>query len=83
MNEPQPPGFEYGMTVRVTSHAPVELRPGALGSAVSFETVTTTEPEWIHWPVGTLLYRVEYTDGEQELVPAYMTVREPEAPTGR
>lgn len=82
MIEPQPPGFEYGMTVRVKSDAPVHLRPGAVGSAVSFETVRI---EWAHnrdWPVGTLLYLVEYTDGEAQLMPASMTVREPEEPAG-
>lgn len=67
------------MYVRVKSDAPVDLRPGAIGAAVSFETETEDSTE-IGWPIGTLLYRLEYLDGEQELVPANMTVREPEAP---
>jgi hypothetical protein len=79
MNEPQPPGFVYGMYVRVKSDAPIVLRPGAIGAAVSLETVTTADSSEIGWPVSTLLYRVEYLDGEQELVPATMTVREPQA----
>lgn len=75
--EHDPPGFDCGMAVRVNVDAPAELRPGALGYAFRFENVTTKAAESTGWPVGTLLYTVEYTDGSQEFVPANMTVRVP------
>ena len=76
-----PPGFDRGMPVRVNLDAPATFRPGDLGYVSNFENVTTKAAELTGWPVGSLLYTVEFTDQSEEYVPANMTVRVPR-PTG-
>ena len=76
-SEPEPDGFEWGMSVRITAAAPVTYRAGQVGSVVGFRTVrTAAAAATAGHPIGTLLYIVEFGDGTDQEVPAVHCARE-------
>ena len=59
--------YKYGQTVRVTAHAPQSFAPGEYVAVVGMHTVwQETESSATGYPMGTLLYTIEYADGSSK-----------------
>ena len=62
--------FDYGQTVQIAPSAPSELQPGALGAVVGMGRIETEKRAMrLGYPVGTILYTVEYPEGYDKEVP--------------
>lgn len=69
--------FERDAIVVVTEAAPVRFRPGQIAWAISCRTVENeVQAQAVGYPVGTLLYLIEYEDGADVEIPVgYLRLR--------
>jgi len=62
--------FECNENVVIADDAPAKFRPGELGWVISARTVENElQAKTLGYPVGTLLYLVEYMDGSDMKMP--------------
>lgn len=59
------PEFSWGDTVRVKPSAPADMRPGERGEVVAITPIDTqASADLYDVPVGSLVYLVEFGDGD-------------------